>query len=111
LLALRFGIGKYNAETAMTKTTKKTGTKTSVKTLPKEASKVLTSLEENVLRMHHGISEVGTTELGTKAVSAELAEMLYAIEARAYEMTGRVSSQSKKPSPKAKIVDQLKKLK
>ncbi|MFH1808470.1 MAG: hypothetical protein ABIJ09_06990 [Pseudomonadota bacterium] len=93
----------------MTKTTKKTSTKTATKRMPKGAAKVLTSLEENVVRMRHGLNEPGESELGTKAVTPELAEILFAIEARAYEMTGRAAaSSSKKPSPKAKIVSALK---
>ena len=96
--------------TKTTKTTKKTSTKKAARPrLPEGSTEVLTSLEENVLRMRYGITETKTAPLGTKATTPELAEMLYAIEARAYEMTGRAEGGAKKkPSPKAKIVSSLK---
>jgi len=94
----------------MRKTAKKTSIKTSRKrALPKGASQVLTSLEENVLRMRHGITQTATEPLGTKATTPELQEMLYSIEARAYEMTGQAQVvRQKKTSPKDKIVRALK---
>lgn len=93
-----------------TKTSKKTQKKTARKAaLPKAATSKLSSLEENVLRMHHGITETETETLESKATTPELAEMLYAIEARAYEMTGRAEEgRNKRPSPKNKIVASLK---
>ena len=93
----------------MAKTTRKTSTRTKAtrKRLPQGAAQVLSSTEENVLRMRYGIPE--TEELGSKASSPELAGMLYAIEARAYEMTGRADpSKGKKPSPRDKIIASLK---
>jgi len=94
----------------MRKTSKKTSTKTTRKrTMPKEAAEVLTSLEENVIRMRHGLTHTDTEPLGTKATTPELQEMLYAIEARAYEMTGRAQAgRQKRPSPKEKIIKAVK---
>ena len=94
-------------------TTKKTSTETSTRTgrrlenLPADAGQKLSSLEENVLRMHHGLAEVGKIE--TVTMSDELAEKLHAIEARAFEMTGRADKlRNQAESPKDKIVEKLK---
>jgi len=61
----------------MTRTTKKTATKTSTKRLPKGSSQVLSSLEENVLRMRHGVTETEGAQLGTKAYSYAYDTMIW----------------------------------
>lgn len=93
----------------MTRTSKKTGTATSKRTLSRAATASLTSLEENVLRMRAGVTVPDGLALPSNCYTEELAEMLHAIEARAFEMTGRAqASRSKRPSPKDKIVASLK---
>lgn len=94
----------------MSKRTRKISTETTRKrTLPRGAVNVLSSLEENVLRMRYGITQTESEPLASKATTPELQEMLYAIEARAYEMTGRAEEGRKKaPSPKQKIIGVLK---
>ncbi|MBN2360051.1 MAG: hypothetical protein JXR83_11415 [Deltaproteobacteria bacterium] len=93
----------------MTRTAKKTGTTTDKRALPRAAAATLTSLEENVLRMRAGITVPDGLALASNAFNDELAEKLHAIEARAFEMTGRAqASRAKRPSPKDKIVASLK---
>lgn len=90
-------------------TTKKTIATTTKRLteLPADVSQKLSSLEENVLRMHHGIG--APERLESMAVTDELAEKLHAIEARAFEMTGRADAlRAQKTSPKDKITASLK---
>ena len=99
-------------------TTKKTRTETSTETrkkqsgrrlqqLPADAGQKLSSLEENVLRMYHGLA--GVDKIETVTMSDELAEKLHAIEARAFEMTGRADKmRNRADSPKDKIISRLK---
>ena len=60
--------------TATTTTTKETTTETRrVKSLTPRSGKQLSSLEEAVVRMHHGVSVRAEAELSSNAVTDELA--------------------------------------
>jgi hypothetical protein len=77
------------------KTTTTTGTKTRLETqrvtsLEPRAGKQLTSLEEAVVRMHHGVSVRPDAGLPTNGVTDELMSKLLDIEVRAFEETGRI---------------------
>ncbi len=56
---------------------------------PNEGKK-LTSLEEAVVRMHHGVSLHADAPLPTNGVSQELMAQLLDMELRAFEETGRI---------------------
>lgn len=89
-------------------TTKKATPGTEERALPKQA-KQLSSLEENVLRMRQGLGVELDEPLPSNAYTPELAEKLRAIEARAFEMTGRAEAmRARQSSPKSKIVASLK---
>lgn len=49
----------------------------------------LTSAEENVMRMHHGLDAGLHTPLPTNAINAAIRQQLLEIELRAYQATGR----------------------
>lgn len=103
-------------------TTTTTTTKTNVKTkrltdLVAAPGKQLSSLEESVVRMHHGISVKPEATLTSHAVTKELGEEMEDIEIDAYVETGRIDSLgpipadalAKQSNPKtAQIVDELK---
>ena len=54
-----------------------------------KAGQSLTSLEENMLRMHHGVDAGLHTPLPTNAINAAIRQQLLEIELRAYAATGR----------------------
>lgn len=53
------------------------------------AGQSLTSAEENVMRMHHGLDVGLHTPLPTNAINAAIRQQLLEIELRAYQATGR----------------------
>ncbi|HEY1099552.1 MAG TPA: hypothetical protein VGF99_11520 [Myxococcota bacterium] len=79
---------------ARSKTTTEETTTTATETrrvtsLEPRAGQQLSSLEEAVVRMHHGVSVRAEAELATNAVSDELAAQLLTIEVDAHLATGR----------------------
>jgi hypothetical protein len=86
-----------------------------VRSLEPREGRMLSSLEEAVVRMHHGVGVKVTVELATNGITPELLRHLTAMEARAFEMTGRLDELPEAP-PRAvenervaRIVDELKK--
>jgi len=80
-----------------------TGTATSTKTqrvtsLEPRPGKQLTSLEEAVVRMHHGVSVRADATLSTNGVTDELMAKLLDIEVRAHVETGRIDALDDIPS-------------
>lgn len=82
---------------------------------PKEGQR-LTSLEEAVVRMHHGVSVKPEAKLPTNGVSEELMARLLEMEVRAFEETGRADELDDIPASEAsdneqtrRIVSELKK--
>lgn len=73
-----------------TTTTKQTTTETRrVKSLTPKTGRQLSSLEEAVVRMHHGVSVRAEAELSSNAVTDELATELLDREVDAHIATGR----------------------
>lgn len=84
---------------------------------------VLSSLEEAVVRMHHGVSVKPQAQLPTNGVTDELMGQFFEMEVRAHVESGRidalpdlpaakVSAQRKPPNERtAKVVAELKKKK
>jgi hypothetical protein len=63
-----------------------------VTSLEAKDGKTLSSLEEAVVRMHHGVSVRADARLPTNGVNDELMADLLQMEVRAFEMTGRIDS-------------------
>jgi hypothetical protein len=108
--------GTKSTTTTTTTTTKTTKTKRLTQ-LVAEPGKLLSSLEESVVRMHHGISIKPEAALTSNAVNLEVAEDMEDIEIDAYVETGRIEAlgavpkegASKPQNDKtAKILDGLK---
>ena len=96
MVATRFPGAQQTAEMAMarSKTTTTNTTTTATETrritsLEARAGQQLSSLEENVVRMHHGVSVRAEAELATNAVTDDLAAQLLNIEVEAHISTGR----------------------
>jgi hypothetical protein len=60
-----------------------------ITSLEAREGKMLTSLEENVVRMHHGVSVKAEAQLPTNGVTEEVMGELLEMEVRAFEETGR----------------------
>jgi hypothetical protein len=113
--------------TAKTGTAARTTTKARetrrVTSLEPKAGKVLTSLEEAVVRMHHGVSVKPQAQLPTNGVTDELMAQLFEMEVRAHVESGRIDDLPDVPAAKreararstnartAKVVAELKKKK
>ena len=88
-----------------------------VRSLEPREGRMLSSLEEAVVRMHHGIGVKPAAELATNGVTDELLGHLAEMEGRAFEKTGRVDELPDVPAPRAaaenprtaRIVGELKK--
>jgi hypothetical protein len=96
-------------------TTGKTVATKRIKSLEPKAGKALTSLEEAVVRMHHGVSVKPSAKLPTNAVNDEVMSQLFEIEVRAHVETGRIDELPDVPKKTArtnaktqKVVDKLK---
>jgi predicted TIM-barrel enzyme len=74
--------------TTTTSTTAKTETRR-VTSLEPKAGRQLSSLEEAVVRMHHGVSVKAQAVLATNAVTDALADQLLDMEVDAHIATGR----------------------
>lgn len=98
-----------------TATTTKTRELRRVESLEPREGQMLTSLEESVVRMHHGVSMKPEARLPTNGVSDEIMAQLLEMEVRAFETTGRIDELDDLPEGAtgnertARIVDQLKK--
>lgn len=121
-------MARKTATTTTTTTTSKTAAQTAGQTRrlqslePREARQ-LSSLEEAVVRMHHGVSVRAEAELQSNAVTDELAAELLDREVDAHIATGRaeelpdvpvsaLAGQKKKPAANAKsqkLISALKK--
>lgn len=78
------------ARSKTTTTSTKTATETRrLKSTEPKAGKQLSSLEENVVRMHHGVSVKADAGLASNAVNEELAGQLLDMEVDAHIATGR----------------------
>jgi hypothetical protein len=64
-------------------------------------STVLTSLEEAVVRMHHGVSVKSGAQLPTNGVTDELMGQLFEMEVRAHVESGRIDALPDVPATKA----------
>lgn len=120
---------KTGSRTTSTSTTTKTRTATTTKTetrrvtsLEPKKQKTLTSLEEAVVRMHHGVSVKPQAQLPTNGVTDELMGQLFEMEVRAHVESGRIDTLPEVPASKsrakqpanartAKVVAELKKKK
>lgn len=103
---------------AQTTTTVSSNTRTRrLTSVSPRSGQTLTSAEENVLRMHHGLTVAQDEPLPTNAVTAALRQQLLEIETRAYTATGRAQQEpggedEAAPVPsatKSKIVSRLRK--
>lgn len=65
--------------------------------------KVLTSLEEAVVRMHHGVSVKPQAQLPTNGVTDELMGQLFEMEVRAHVESGRIDGLPDVPAAKASV--------
>ena len=107
-------------------TSKRTATTTTretkrVTSLEAKKQKVLTSLEEAVVRMHHGVSVKPAAQLPSNGVTDELMGQLFEMEVRAHVESGRIDTLPEVPATKsrakpanartAKVVAELKKKK
>ena len=116
------------ARKTSTKTTEATSTRQKTATrritsLDVKGGKALTSLEEAVVRMHHGVSVKPHAQLPTNGVTDEVMAQLFEIEVRAHVESGRIDALPDVPAGKsrrgapagnartAKLVAQLKKKK
>lgn len=64
--------------------------------------KVLTSLEEAVVRMHHGVSVKPQAQLPTNGVTDELMGQLFEMEVRAHVESGRIDTLPEVPASKSR---------
>ncbi|MCC7072955.1 MAG: hypothetical protein IT383_16645 [Deltaproteobacteria bacterium] len=102
-------------QTARTKA-KATQTRRVTSLVPKGGAQ-LSSLEEAVVRMHHGVSVKASTPLATNGATDELMGQLFEMEVRAHVESGRIDELPDVPAGKrkaanartAKLVDRLKK--
>lgn len=97
---------------AKTSTTTKTLRVTS---LEPRGGQQLTSLEEAVVRMHHGVSVKADAELATNGVNDQVMQQLLEMELKAFTETGRIDALDDIPEgatganqKTSKIVSQLK---
>jgi hypothetical protein len=94
----------------------KTATTRRVQSLEPKKGKSLSSLEEAVVRMHHGVSVKPSAKLPTNGVNDDVMAQMFEIEVKAHVETGRIDDLPdlpKKAAPKnaktAKVVEKLKK--
>lgn len=73
-----------------TSTTTTTTTTQRVTSLEPKDGRLLSSLEESVVRMHHGVSLKPGARLPTNGVNDEVMAQLLEMEVRAFEETGRI---------------------
>ncbi len=104
---------REKSRTATATTTRETRR---VQSLETKQGQMLTSLEEAVVRMHHGVSLRPEARLPTNGVSDEVMAQLLEMEVRAFEMTGRIDDLDDVPAGAEhsnertrRIVDELKK--
>ena len=64
---------------------------------------VLTSLEEAVVRMHHGVSVKAQAQLPSNGVTDELMGQLFEMEVRAHVESGRIDGLPDVPPAKAAL--------
>lgn len=90
--------------TTTTTTSEKTKTRTArrVTSLEAKAKKQLTSLEEAVVRMHHGVSLKAQAQLASNGGSDELMAQLFEMEVRAFVESGRIEDLPDVPASKKK---------
>lgn len=82
-----------------TTTTKQTATEARrIQSLEARAGRQLSSLEEAVVRMHHGVSVRAEAALQSNAVTDELASQLLDLEVDAHIATGRAEELPDVPS-------------
>jgi hypothetical protein len=122
------GSRSSRSATSTTSTSKRTATTTTtretkrVTSLEPKKQKALTSLEEAVVRMHHGVSVKPQAQLPTNGVTDELMGQLFEMEVRAHVESGRIDTLPEVPATKsrakapanartAKVVAELKKKK
>lgn len=80
-------MSREKSRTATATTTRETRR---VQSLETKEGHLLTSLEEAVVRMHHGVSLRPEARLPTNGVSDEVMAQLLEMEVRAFEATGRI---------------------
>ena len=108
-----------STQTSTTQTQENTRESRRVTSLEPKHKKTLTSLEEAVVRMHHGISVKPSAQLSTNGVNEKVMGELVEIEVRSYIETGRANDLPDVPKTKkraanprtAKVVAALKKKK
>ena len=115
--------GKSGTAKGTTETTETVKETRRVTSLESKSGKVLTSLEEAVVRMHHGVSLKASAQLPSNGVTDELMAQLFEMEVRAHVESGRIdalpdvpaadSRRGTKPTAQnartAKVVAELKK--
>lgn len=103
---------REKSRTATATTTRETRR---VQSLETKDGQLLTSLEEAVVRMHHGVSLRPEARLPTNGVNDEVMAQLLEMEVRAFEATGRIDELDDVPAGAEenartrRIVDELKK--
>lgn len=108
-------MSREKSRTATTTTTRETRR---VQSLEPKEGRMLSSLEEAVVRMHHGVSLRPEARLPTNGVTDEVMAQLLEMEVRAFEVTGRIDELDDIPADAEagsanertrRIVDELKK--
>jgi hypothetical protein len=105
-------MSREKSTTATTTTTRETKR---VSSLEPRDGQLLSSLEEAVVRMHHGVSMKSDARLPTNGVTEEVMTKLLEMEVRAFEETGRIDELDDVPDGAeanertARIVAELKK--
>jgi hypothetical protein len=96
--------GKSTTTDTQNTVAKTTGSETTrrVTTLEPKAGKALSSLEEAVVRMHHGVSVKSDAVLATNGASEELMAKLLEMEVAAFTKSGRIDELEDVPAQAAR---------
>jgi hypothetical protein len=101
-------MARKTTTTSSRSTTKKAVATRRVKSLEPRAGEQLTSLEEAVVRMHHGVSVKPSAKLPTNGVNDEVMSQLFEIEVRAHVESGRIDDLPDVPAGRAKAAKNAK---
>ena len=98
-------------KTQGSKSTTKTQTTRRVESLEPKKGKQLSSLEEAVVRMHHGVSVKSSAKLPSNGVNDEVMAQLFEIEVKSHVESGRIDDLPEIPKKNAKTAKVVEKLK
>ena len=91
-------MSRTKSTTTTTTSTTKTKKTERVKSLDPAPGKQLSSLEESVVRMHHGISVKPEATLTSNVVNKEIGEEMEEMEVDAFVETGRIDTLTPRPA-------------